>query len=436
MDYRRLRENLVIWRDTWSQTDVAWPAKMCVGHIVYTQGSRRKGTLQSQSVGAMLEAAAAAAAQVGIDPTAFVRLKLVELHPTEAVPAIDEALRLLDELEVALAVKSVSRERARGPILEVAHQLRALNFGHTGHIAEARELIREAVRLGALSSPKWLILRRAIETETQSEAALDAVFTVMLEKRAFICQRDGFGPTITRHDGTIDYELAQQNIACLAELLEHDDEPIPPAVCRLCGKELPSRDADRGTCHDCRSPAGKLAELDIAIRSARNGEVNPDGMIDELFGPIRHQLRERFGQSLSDGELWQRCRDWLAAEGIKPNEYLNWPRERLQDLLRGVVARAEHTHPANRHSTDYCSALWDAVEYTFTTMQAACVGVLWKNWEQGTPTISEATILEEAGSAAARLRDVFDKGQHPAWGTVIIPAGKGRFRLSGEPPKS
>jgi hypothetical protein len=44
--------------------------------------------------------------------------------------------------------------------------------------------------------------------------------------------------------------------------------------------------------------------------------------------------------------------------------------------------------------------------------------------------ISEATILEAAGSASDRLRDVFNKGGHPAWGTMINLAGKGAFRLT------
>jgi hypothetical protein len=82
------------------------------------------------------------------------------------------------------------------------------------------------------------------------------------------------------------------------------------------------------------------------------------------------------------------------------------------------------------HSSDFRSVRWFGEQYSFTTMQAACVEVLWRNWEQGTPALSEITILDGAGSAGERLRDVFKKGKHPAWGTMITPAGKGAFQLA------
>ena len=87
------------------------------------------------------------------------------------------------------------------------------------------------------------------------------------------------------------------------------------------------------------------------------------------------------------------------------------------------------------HSTDFRSVRWFGERFTFTTTQAACVQVLWRNWKQGTPVISEVTVLDDAGSAGDRLRDVFDKGKHPAWGTLIKPAGKGAFCLA-EPDES
>ena len=87
------------------------------------------------------------------------------------------------------------------------------------------------------------------------------------------------------------------------------------------------------------------------------------------------------------------------------------------------------------HSTDFRSVRWFGERFTFTTTQAACVQVLWRNWQQGTPVISEVTVLDDAGSAGDRLRDVFDKGKHPAWGTLIKPAGKGAFCLA-EPDES
>ncbi len=86
-----------------------------------------------------------------------------------------------------------------------------------------------------------------------------------------------------------------------------------------------------------------------------------------------------------------------------------------------------------KHSTDYHSVLWYGTEYKFTNTQAACVKVLWEAWEQGTPDVGQAAILEEVDSDRRRLSDVFGRGKkrHPAWGTMIQPgATKGTFRLA------
>ncbi len=49
---------------------------------------------------------------------------------------------------------------------------------------------------------------------------------------------------------------------------------------------------------------------------------------------IRHLLRKRFGENRSDAELWERCTDWLRAEGrLTPNDYLPLPLNYLQWLL-------------------------------------------------------------------------------------------------------
>jgi hypothetical protein len=87
-------------------------------------------------------------------------------------------------------------------------------------------------------------------------------------------------------------------------------------------------------------------------------------------------------------------------------------------------------HAAVTHADDFKSVKWGDATYTFTAMQAACVKVLWEHWERQTPRVGEQTILEAAGSAGSRLRDVFDKGKHSAWGTMIVSDGKGAFRLA------
>lgn len=87
------------------------------------------------------------------------------------------------------------------------------------------------------------------------------------------------------------------------------------------------------------------------------------------------------------------------------------------------------------HSDDFRSVLWFGEQYTFTTIQAACVKILWRHWQQRTPVIGEAELLRESGSAGDRLRDVFDKGKHRAWKTMITSPNKGAFCLA-KPDKS
>ena len=106
---------------------------------------------------------------------------------------------------------------------------------------------------------------------------------------------------------------------------------------RVCGGPLDEHDLDRGTCHDCRSPKGKIADLDIAIRASGD---DPKRISD--WPVIRHLLRKRFGENRSDAELWERCTDWLRAEGrLTPNDYLPLPLNYLQWLLEHGFSRTE-----------------------------------------------------------------------------------------------
>jgi hypothetical protein len=81
-----------------------------------------------------------------------------------------------------------------------------------------------------------------------------------------------------------------------------------------------------------------------------------------------------------------------------------------------------------RHSADFRSVHWFGADYTFTPTQAAVVRQLWEAWEDGTPGLGQETLLEGAGSTGDRLRDVF-RGS-PAWGTLVVPLGKGLFALA------
>jgi hypothetical protein len=102
-----------------------------------------------------------------------------------------------------------------------------------------------------------------------------------------------------------------------------------PLHCVMCGKELQGPDRDRSSCHECRSPFGKVADLAVAIEASGD---SPERIRE--WPAIRHLLRDRFGNSLGEEELWLRCKDQLAAHGIMPSEYLAWKLTQLMDYLR------------------------------------------------------------------------------------------------------
>ncbi len=104
------------------------------------------------------------------------------------------------------------------------------------------------------------------------------------------------------------------------------------------------------------------------------------------------------------------------------------------DVATHAVATRQEMAPGDddrdtAHAVDFRSVKWFGQGHVFTATQAACIKVLWEHWEQGTPAVGEQTILELAGAGGERLRDVFDKGKHPAWNSMIIEARKGAFRL-------
>jgi hypothetical protein len=82
-------------------------------------------------------------------------------------------------------------------------------------------------------------------------------------------------------------------------------------------------------------------------------------------------------------------------------------------------------------SSDFRSVHWFGTDYEFTATQAACVRKLFEAYANKAPVLGQDSILESADSACSKLGDVFDKGKHPAWGTMIV-AGKtkGAFQLA------
>jgi len=80
------------------------------------------------------------------------------------------------------------------------------------------------------------------------------------------------------------------------------------------------------------------------------------------------------------------------------------------------------------------SVKWRGQTFSFTPLQAAIVMKLHEALQKGTPEVSHALLLAEAGSDSRRLRDVFKAGGGLcAWGTLILTypkTHKGTARLA------
>ena len=100
-------------------------------------------------------------------------------------------------------------------------------------------------------------------------------------------------------------------------------------------------------------------------------------------------------------------------------------RHRVEDANDTVLSQS----PA-RHSPDFRCVHWFGTKYTFTASQAAIIEIMWNAWEQRTPDISDAHLLERSGlGKGSRLVDIFRN--HPAWKRLIVPGErKGTRRLS------
>ena len=85
----------------------------------------------------------------------------------------------------------------------------------------------------------------------------------------------------------------------------------------------------------------------------------------------------------------------------------------------GLKATEVNPGPDAAHSPDFRSVRWFGQTYTFSPNQAACVKLLWENWESKTPEVGLHCILETAGVVATPPDHVF-RG-HAAWGTMIVP---------------
>ena len=66
---------------------------------------------------------------------------------------------------------------------------------------------------------------------------------------------------------------------------------------------------------------------------------------------------------------------------------------------------------------------------TYEVLTASSDETLWEAWEQDTPEVGGAYILETIGTIAAKFTDLFKN--HTAWNSMIIGGEtKGSYRLN------
>ncbi len=89
-----------------------------------------------------------------------------------------------------------------------------------------------------------------------------------------------------------------------------------PSYCRRCAKLIGDYGYDRDECHECRSPKGKLAELEVAIKCQHlygNKIDNPERIRE--WPMIRAYLRDSFGRDGTNIQLWEWMTDHLRVLG-------------------------------------------------------------------------------------------------------------------------
>ncbi|HWE95463.1 MAG TPA: hypothetical protein VG269_15955 [Tepidisphaeraceae bacterium] len=204
------------------------------------------------------------------------------------------------------------------------------------------------------------------------------------------------------------------------------------------------RDAESGSCQrngKCKTFADPLSRFMQAVwdRLASREEIltNNDAAVVLLMTYLMTEPdADGWPLSLTDFEVWP----WGRPGSLTLCGGRHWP----QSYLRGEGRWGEwvelakkawrRLRPRIKHADDFTSVIWYDIPYQFTKTQGIAVRLLWNEWKKGGLSASELRIAKEIGSAAASFRLAHLFRDHPAFGTMIVSAEKGIFRLA--PPKS
>jgi hypothetical protein len=181
-----------------------------------------------------------------------------------------------------------------------------------------------------------------------------------------------------------------------------------PAYCVTCSKLIGDYDYDRSECHDCRSPQGKLADLEVAIKCQQlYGNDDPERI--QEWATIRAYLRDKFGPDRTNMQLWEWMTDHLRVLGWNEDKWLRMKygdfiellksgllNERQSDSKGGSVSQSSAKLPL--YDEDVHVGMVDLSELT-----KLCTLLLRQDKRQGT------LYRDEAGRYIYRIWDYDEK---------------------------
>lgn len=156
----------------------------------------------------------------------------------------------------------------------------------------------------------------------------------------------------------------------------------------------------------------KIRVIEDVLKNTKEKDLEERRDKAGRWGPEYWHLTTQFDPNFSKAELK------IVAErsGLKP-KFL-YPEERDRQFTQNF-----------KHSNDYISVSLRDKHFTLTPLQAKVIKMLHEPHLNGTPSLSEDTILNSIESESSHLKDIF-KSTPDAWEELIASDRKGVYRLN------
>lgn len=241
--------------------------------------------------------------------------------------------------------------------------------------------------------------------------------------RAFTATLEG-STAKSRRDAGILSELAEIRQRLLKPLRRENLRSDAAAECET----WPNRDRVAEVIEQAIEGLDRLASDDIRVYPM---ERDADGA---------PQVRLTVDEYVSTREDWLEEKHGLLLPAIDSLRGLARPPVPVETVKEAAAALAPgDAKPVVHHSDDFTSVVWYGAEYYFSRMQADSVKALWAQWKKSPGLgLHAGTILESLDSSCERdrFRLPLTFRDHPAWGTMIVPVGRGTFKLAAPPEKA